>query len=505
MKKRVFLITLVTILCFLCAVCFAACDEARSIEKAEIVDGELVIIYTDGTVENVGPVVGADGAQGEKGDTGATGAQGPQGEKGETGATGPQGPKGDRGETGAAGANGLQGPQGPQGPQGEKGDQGESTTVTPTDQNFQGFEYHMVADNAYGIKIGKAIYMEEMTIPSTYNGIPVTTVLPEGFKKASKLKKLHIPSTIQKIGNYAFSECSVLEFVTFEANSQLTVVETSAFYNCTSLAAISLPDSTTNIQEGAFLGCSSLSSITLPMSLTVIGNRAFENCTALNEINFDAIAMNDMPDSNNAFANAGKNGNGITLNIGENVTRIPKLMFCSDSRGGSQGPNISRVIFAENCQLSEIGENAFYMCGLFEKVVIPDLAMWCNISFANSSANPLSCGGCLYLGENKVVNLQIPDNIVSIGQYAFVDCDGLESVTIPSGVREIGVCAFQWCIDLTTIIIPNSITSIGESAFYQCYNLSKVYFKGSEVEWSLVAGNGNLPTGVQIIFNYGME
>jgi hypothetical protein len=79
------------VLCLLLAlVCvFAACDAARSITKSEIVNGELVITYSDGTTENLGKVVGDKGDQGEKGDTGA------QGEKGDNGDTGAHGEKGE--------------------------------------------------------------------------------------------------------------------------------------------------------------------------------------------------------------------------------------------------------------------------------------------------------------------------------------------------------------------------------------------------------------------------
>ena len=125
---------------------------SRGVKAVEVTDaGKLVFTLTDGSVIDLGSVMGPQGPKGEtgpagpqgqtgpqgaKGDTGATGAEGPKGatgdtgpkgepgekgEKGEKGDTGAQGPKGDPGETGPQGQTGPQGPAGPQGPKGDTG------------------------------------------------------------------------------------------------------------------------------------------------------------------------------------------------------------------------------------------------------------------------------------------------------------------------------------------------------------------------------------------------
>lgn len=125
---------------------------SRGVKAVEVTDaGKLIFTLTDGSVIDLGSVMGPQGPKGEtgpagpqgqtgpqgaKGDTGATGAEGPKGatgdtgpkgepgekgEKGEKGDTGAQGPKGDPGETGPQGKTGPQGPAGPQGPKGDTG------------------------------------------------------------------------------------------------------------------------------------------------------------------------------------------------------------------------------------------------------------------------------------------------------------------------------------------------------------------------------------------------
>ena len=66
-------------------------------------------------------------------------------------------------------------------------------------------------------------------------------------------------------------------------------------------------------------------------------------------------------------------------------------------------------------------------------------------------------------------------SVTSIGNQAFLDCDGLTSVTIPNSVTSIGNQAFLYCDGLTSINIPEEITSIGENAFGNCNNIQSLY------------------------------
>lgn len=108
------------------------------------------------------------------------------------------------------------------------------------------------------------------------------------------------------------------------------------------------------------------------------------------------------------------------------------------------------------------------------EVYITDITAWCNISFVNDVANPLNYAKKLYLNNVLVTDLVIPNNVTSIGKYAFYDYTGLTSVTIPSSVTAIDDYAFRGCSGLTTITIPNSVTSVGVAAFTGCSGLTSV-------------------------------
>ena len=82
-----------------------------------------------------------------------------------------------------------------------------------------------------------------------------------------------------------------------------------------------------------------------------------------------------------------------------------------------------------------------------------------------------------YKGSDEIVSVPAEidgENVIKIGDYSFLNHEGLKNITIPDGVTEIGESAFHGCSELTSVTLPDSVTSIGESAFFRCHKLTDI-------------------------------
>ena len=319
---------------------------------------------------------------------------------------------------------------------GEKGDKGD---VSVTNENPQGLAFCLKDDGTYAVEIGDAKYLSKIEIPATYNGKAVTEVGRFCDDNENNiLQEIIIPNSVTTIGEHAFETCTNLTSVTIP--DSVTAIGEHAFEACTNLTSVTIPDSVTTIGEHAFEACTNLTSVTIPDSVTAIGEHAFEACTNLTSVT--------IPDS---------------------VTTIGEHAFEACT-------NLTSVTIPDS--VTTIGEYAFEVCTNLTSVYIYDLAAWCNIDFANYSANPLCYAKNLYFIKDGtpelITDLVIPNTVTTINKLAFYNCDNFTSVTIPDSVTTIDYSAFFDCDGLTSITIPDSVTSIGDYAFYGCNNLEGV-------------------------------
>ncbi len=150
----------------------------------------------------------------------------------------------------------------------------------------------------------------------------------------------------------------------------------------------------------------------------------------------------------------------VSVVIPDSVKNIGEAAFllCSNLKSVEIGNGVE-----------SIGASAFTYCNSLTRVVIEDIAAWCSISFGDYTANPLRYANHLYLGENEITELVIPDGVTSIGNYAFFCCTGL-----------------------TSVVIDDSVRIIGEGAFESCAELASVYYLGTSNGWiSLSIGSSN--------------
>ena len=151
------------------------------------------------------------------------------------------------------------------------------------------------------------------------------------------------------------------------------------------------------------------------------------------------------------------------------VTTIRKNAFTGCSLNSIEIPS----------SITKICQEAFYNGGA-STVKIKDLAAWCNINFESYfKTNPLSTASHLFVNDEEIHDLVIPDGVKTITSHAFYYFSGLTSVKIPSSVTSIGVECFAYCTNIKTVEVGDNTsqeaaTILGQRAFYKCQNATSV-------------------------------
>ena len=223
-------------------------------------------------------------------------------------------------------------------------------------------------------------------------------------------------------GGYSGSIVIPAEVTYMNRTRKVTRIAGWAFYGCSHLTSITIPNSVTSIGDYAFSRCEGLTSVTIPNFVTNIGESAFAFCGALSSVT-----------------------------IGNSVTNIEKEAFAYCT-------SLSSVTIPNT--VTSIGDHAFCDCSSLSSVNIP-----------NSVTN---IGAGSFAGCSSLSSVSIPSSATSIGRFAFSNCSGLTSVTIPNSVMTIGDWSFNGCSGLTSVTIPNSVTTIGDKAFADCSGLTSI-------------------------------
>jgi hypothetical protein len=258
-----------------------------------------------------------------------------------------------------------------------------------------------------------------------------------------KLGAYAIPNNVSSIGSEAFAGCTNLTGVTIGNN--VTSIGFRAFDICTSLTSATVPNSVTTMGGGAFTFCTSLTNIVLGNSVTIIGDEAFYGCTSLTSISIpDSVVSIE---GWGAFANCTNLtnviiGNGLT-NIGDALHAYPAFPGCSSLT--------AITVNTDNPAYSSLNGVLF-----------------------NRSQTTL-----VEYPAGKVGAYSIPNSVADIIYAAFFECTALTSVTAGNNLSSIKAAAFAGCVSLTNITVGSGLISLETGAFDGCYNLTGVYFQGN--------------------------
>lgn len=288
----------------------------------------------------------------------------------------------------------------------------------------------------------------ELVIPDKIANYPVTSIDTRAFYACSSLTDITLPNTLTNIGRYSFYGCSKLKSINIP--NSVTNIGEWAFKGCR-ITSITIPDGITSIESSTFYECSSLTNINIPIGVTSIGNHAFYGCYKLKNIT-----------------------------IPNSVTSLGNWAFYANTMTSITIPD----------SVTSIGENTFYGCTSLKNIDIPDTVKSIGYTAFYNTAY-----------YNDVANWD--DNVLYIGNHLIRAKKAVPSeYIIRNNTKTIADSAFKDC-GITTLTLPDSVTNIGMNSFIGCSDLDTVYYGGTKDNWNEININstGNdLLNKAKIIF-----
>ncbi|MBR1891711.1 MAG: leucine-rich repeat domain-containing protein [Clostridia bacterium] len=272
------------------------------------------------------------------------------------------------------------------------------------------------------------------------------TAIGSGAFRGRTLETIGIPEGVVEIGVYAFGSCKNLKEIT-------------------------LPSSLTTLGSSCFNGCSALEEITVPSKVKALPAGCFEYCSSLKRVTIeDGVERIGVIEENPDLPQTAANIYGVSVFSGCNLLteiNVPSSVTKIGAKAFNNLWNLERIDVAK--------ENP---CFRSENGYLIETATDTIVSGVKNAAIPLSVkkiGPFSFYGL-KPVGVEVPSNVVSIGDYAFNGCNSLEYVVLPDTLEYIGDNAFGDCY--CAITLPSINAEIG----VLCFDKDTLYTAMSSID-----------------------
>ena len=288
-----------------------------------------------------------------------------------------------------------------------------------------------------------------------------------------------------------FKETGIETFDDLKLFTGLTTIGHHAFEGAKDLTSITIPETVKSIGTDAFKA-TKLSSIIIPKNVERIYAGAFSETPITSITVSKDNKWYDSRNNCNAIIETSSN----TLIAGCQNTVIPEEILAIKDNAFSGCSKLTSITLPES--LTEIGIEAFKSTGLYNISIPKNVKSIGTGAFSYTSLNSMEvdpnnqwydsryeCNAIIKTSNNQLIagcgNTTIPDDVISIGSYAFAGVKGLKFIEIPRNVTIIRENAF-WNSDLESIKIwnVNEYWYYGYRAFYGCYKLISIQINISE-------------------------
>lgn len=329
--------------------------------------------------------------------------------------------------------------------------QNSPTLPIQTPAPFEGIPEAPISDFTY-TQCGESIRIDRYTgsagvvrIPANIKGLPVTEIADHAFSKNSTLLRVQIPQNVRQIGAYVFFECKKLELV--EMADSVREIGEYAFAECQALSSVRLSPHIQIFAPGLFSACGALIRLELPADLIELNLSAFAD-TSITDLTFPPLLMviyefqeMNMPKLENIFLSPGNTA----------FRSIDGVLFTDDQRGLLIYP-ANRSAASYTIPSGTIYTDYFscrnnkHLCS----VVLPE--------------GMEKISGSTFYGCEKLKEVDLPDSLITIGEYAFSKT-AVEKIVLPPNLAILEEGAFSDCKSLKDVYFPANIDSFIHNAF----------------------------------------
>ena len=306
----------------------------------------------------------------------------------------------------------------------------------------------------------------------------LTEICDSAFTNCTELRSIEIPSTVTRIGSYAYHGCSGATG-RLVLPSGLTELGAYAFCNCSGLTGkLTLPSELTSVGDDAFKACGGFTgTLVIPDTVTSIGGYAFSGCGAISEL--------EIPTSVEYLGEGAFNGcSGLTdvtlpvelsiFGVFEGCSNVERIRYTVQETGIMP----DRSYYSDNLTLEWVCQERLQSV-VFDNGVkciarYAFHAFWneedesCVLRSVTLPDTVESIGDYAFKDNEDAIINGLPASLKAVGAYAFENCKGLTANDLPASLEAVGAYAFENCKGLTPNGLPVGFRTAGESAFYGC-------------------------------------